>query len=323
MKTPKVGKRQALKVICSVMFLFFLSLGSISSVYGQDGVQTRLETNGPVIVSTDELTVRVNPGPVPHFWYWSTDGSQDEAYHVKFQHLIEYNDANGDEMFTSTETVQGGTSFSLSSGNWEFSGLTTEDGDSLESGDTADSVKFSFTLVGPIRGKQNGKNGQQGNLSTTKIASENLVVVLTCHISADEGNKMKIDVYIENWNFASEDNRLAVRTDFTTDNGSHTIEEGNDGYQIGDAFFAYEDSATADGESVTVTANAEETERTTGLKVWFNYPSFTDTLDHDPTIGIGDLSSETGGLGGFCLGTIAIIVIPIAVLFAVAVRRRH
>ncbi len=323
MKTPKIGKRQALKVICSVAFLFFLSLGSISTVYAQDGVQARLETHGPVTVSTEDLTVRVNPGPVPHFWYWSTDGSQDDAYHVKFQHLIEYSDDNGDEMFASTETESGGASFSLSSGKWEFSGLTTEDGDSLESGDTADSVKFSFTLVGPIRGKQNGNNGQQGNLSTTKIASENLVVVLTCHISADEGNKMKIDVYIENWNFVSEDNRLAVRTDFTTDNGTHTIEEGNDGYQIGDAFFAYEDSATADGQSVTVTANAEELEQATGLKVWFNYPSFTDTLDHDPTIGIGDLSAETGGLGGFCLGTIAIIVIPFAALFAVAVRRRH
>ena len=304
----------------SAIMLCFLALGPISSVYGQNGVQARVETSGPAIVSTDELTVRVNPGPVPHFWYWSADGSQDEAYHVKFQHLIEYSDSNDDGLFTANETASGGASFSLSSGKWEFSGFTTEDGDSIESGETADTVKFSYTLVGPIRGKQ---NGQQGSPSATKIASENLVVVLTCHISAEDSNKMKIDVYIENWNFASENNRLAVRTDFTTDNGSHTIEEGNDGYQIGDAFFAYESTATADGQSVTVTANSEETEQTTGLKVWFNYPSFTDTLDHDPTIGIGDLSAETGGLGGFCLGTIVIMVIPLAALFAVAVRRRH
>ncbi|MFX1521752.1 MAG: hypothetical protein ACFFCD_17745 [Promethearchaeota archaeon] len=323
MKKIRFGKGQALKMTISAVILCFLALGPISSVYGQNAVQARVETSGPAIVSTDELTVRVNPGPVPHFWYWPTDGSQDEAYHVKFQHLIEYIDSNDDGLFTSNETASGGASFSLSSGKWEFSGFTTEDGDPIESGETADTVKFSYTLVGPIRGKQQGQNGQQGSPSATKIASENLVVVLTCHISADDGNKLKIDVYIENWNFASEDNRLAVRTDFTTDNGSHTIETHDNGYQIGDAFFAYESTAVADGQSVTVTANAEETEQAIGLKVWFNYPSFTDTLDHDPTIGIGDLSAETGGLGGFCLGTTAIIVIPLAALFAVAVRRRH
>jgi hypothetical protein len=295
-------------------------------VYAQNGVQARVETSGPAIVSTDELTVRVNPGPVPHFWYWSTDGSQDEAYHVKFQHLIEYSDSNDDGLFTSNETASGGASFSLSSGDWEFSGFTTEGGDPIESGETADTVKFSYTLVGPIRGKQNGQNGQQGSPSAMKIASENLVVVLTCHISADDGNKMKIDVYIENWNFASEDNRLAVRTDFTTDNGSHTIEADDNGYQIGDAFFAYEDSATADGQSVTVTANAEEFQPTKGLKVWFNYPSFTDTLDHDPTIGIGDLLKEIGLIGDTgtellsnsmvsVYATFVVIVVIVAVIF--------
>ena len=320
MKKLKFGKAQAVKIAISAVTLFFLALAPISLVYGQNGVQARLETSGPAIVSTDELTVRVNPGPVPHFWYWSADGSQDEAYHVKFQHLIEYSDSNDDGLFTSNETASGGASFSMSSGKWEFSGFTTEDGDSLESGETADTVKFSYTLVGSIRGKQNGQNNTP---SATKIASENLVIVLTCHVNTDDSNKMKIDIYIENWNFASEDNRLAVRTDFITDNGSHTIEEGDNGYQIGDAFYSYEDSATADGQSVTVTANAEETEQTTGIKVWFNYPSFTDTLDHDPTIGIGDLSAETGGLGGFCLGTIAIIVTPLVALCAVAVRRCH
>jgi hypothetical protein len=349
----KRGRPKVRIMVLSVIILCFLALGPISSVYGQNGVQARVETSGPAIVSTDELTVRVNPEPMPHFWYWSADGSQDAAYHVKFQHLIEYSDSDGDNEFDNNEQISGGASFSLSSGDWEFSGFTTEGGDPIESGEIADTVKFSYTLVGPIRGKQNGQTGQpddspgqqpddspgespenpgqqpdehpgqQGSLSATKIASENLVVVLTCHISADDGNKMKIDVYIENWNFASEDNRLAVRTDFITDNGSHTIETDDNGYQIGDAFFAYEDSATADGQSVTVKANAEEMEQTTGLEVWFNYPSFTDTLDHDPTIGIGDLSAETGGLGGFCLGTIAIIIIPLAALFAVAVRRRY
>ena len=350
-----LGRPKVRTLVVSVILLCFLALGPISSVYGQKGVKARVETSGAAIVSTDELIVRVNPGPVPHFWYWSTDGSQDEAYHVEFQHLIEYSDSDGDDEFDNNEQVSEGASFSLSSGKWEFSGFTTEDGDSIESGETADTVKFSYTLVGPIRGKQQGQNGQsdqpgqqpdespgespdqpgqqpdekpgqQGSPSATKIASENLVIVLTCHISADDGNKMKIDVYIENWNFASEDNRLAVRTDFTTDNSSHTIEADNNGYQIGDAFFAYEDSATADGQSVTVTANAKETEQATGLKVWFNYPSFTDTLDHDPTIGIGDLLKEIGLIGETgtellsnsmvsIYATFIVIVVIVAVIF--------
>ena len=278
---------------------------------------------------------------------------------MKFQHLIEYSDSNGDDEFDENERVSSGASFALNSGKWEFSGFTTEDGDSIESGETADTVKFSYTLVGPIRGNQYGQNGppdqpgqqpdespggspdqpgqqldekteQQGTPSATKITSENLVIVLTCHISADDANKMKIDVYIENWNFADEDNRLALRTDFTTDNGSHTIEEGTGGYQIGDAFFAYEDSATADNHFVTVTTNSQETQQATGLKVWYNYPSFTDTLDHDPTIGIGDLSAEIGLFGGFGDGTgtevlsipsvtgistIIVIMIIVAVIF--------
>jgi hypothetical protein len=316
-------KRRRLKVrilVTSVVIFCFLALGPISSVYGQNGVQARVETSGPAIVSTDELTVRVNPGPTPHFWYWSADRDQDEAYHVKFQHLIEYSDSDGDDEFDENELVSEGASFALSSGKWEFSGFTTESGDSIGSGETADTVKFSYTLIGPVRGKQQGQNGQQPDeppggpseepgqqpdeppgpqetLNASKITSDNLVIVLTCHTSAADGNKMKIDVYIENWNFASEDNRLALRTDFTTDNSSDITEENNNGYQIGEAFFAYEDSASADGQSVTVVANSAETEHAKGLKVWFNYPSFTETLDHDPTIGIGDLSSEIALIG--------------------------
>jgi hypothetical protein len=137
---------------------------------------------------------------------------------------------------------------------------------------------------------------------------------------------MKIDVYIENWNFESEENRLALRTDFTTDNSSDITEESNNGYQIGEAFFAYEDSASADGQSVTVVANSAETEQAKGLRVWFNYPSFTDTLDHDPTIGIGDLLSEIGLIGETgtellsnpmvgIYATIVMIVVVVAVIY--------
>jgi len=352
MELFKRGRLKVRKLILSIIILCFLALGPISSVYGQNGVQARVETSGPAIVSTDELTVQVNPGPVPHFWYWSTDGSQDEAYHVKFQHLIEYSDDNGDDEFDNNEQVSAGASFSLSSGKWEFSGFTTEDGDSLESGDTADSVKFSYTLVGPIRGKQEGQPdqpgqqpeeppgespdqpgqhpdeppGQQESPNEMKLSSENLVIVLTCHISAADGNKMKIDVYIENWNFESQENRLALRTDFTSDNSSDITEESNNGYQIGKAFFAYEDSATADGQSVTVVANSEQTEQAKGLKVWFNYPSFTETLDHDPTIGIGDLTAEIALIGetGTDLlsnsttgiyATLIVIVVLVAVIY--------
>jgi hypothetical protein len=352
MELFKRGRLKVRILVTSVILFCFLALGPISSVYGQNGVQARVETSGPAIVSTNELTVRVNPGPVPHFWYWSTDGSQDEAYHVELQHLIEYSDSNGDDEFDNNEQVSGGVSFSLGSGKWEFSGFTTEDGEAIESGENSDTVKFSYTLVGPIRGKQKGQPdlpgqqpeepprespdqpgqqpdeppGQQESPNEMKLTSENLVIVLTCHINAADGNKMKIDVYIENWNFASEENRLALRTDFTTDNGSHTIEESNNGYQIGEAFFAYEDSATADGESVTVTANAEETEQAKGLKVWFNYPSFTETLDHDPTIGIGDLSAEIGLIGetgtellsnsmGGIYATFVVIVVLVAVIY--------
>jgi len=306
MELFKHGRPRVQILATSVIIFCFLALGSISSVYGQNGIQAHVETNGPAIVSTDELTVRVNLGPVPHFWYWPTDGSEDEAYHVKLQHLIEYSDSDGDDEFDNNEQVPSDASFSLSSGNWDFSGFTTEDGDTIESGETADTVKFSYTLVGPIRGKQEGQPdqpgqqpdespgespdqpgqqpdeppGQQESLNKMKLTSDNLVIVLTCHISAADGNKMKVDVYIENWNFTSEENRLALRTEFTTDNNSDITGENNNGYQIGDAFFAYEDLATADGQSVTVTANAEETEQAKGLKVWFNYPSFIETLNH-------------------------------------------
>jgi len=356
MELFKCGRPKVRKLILSMIILCFLALGPISTVYGQNGVQAHVETSGPAIVSTDELTVRVNPGPVPHFWYWSTDGSQDEAYHVKLQHLLEYSDSDGDDEFDNNEQLSGDASFSLRSGQWEFSGFTTEDGDSIESGDNSDTIKFSYTLVGPIRGKQEGQPdqpgqqpeeppgespdqpgqqpdeppGQQESLNEMKLASDNLVIVLTCHISAADGNKMKIDVYIENWNFASEENRLALRTDFTTDNSSDITEENNNGYQIGEAFFAYEDSASADGQSVTVVANSEETEQAKGLKVWFNYPSFTDTLDHDPTIGIGDLSAEIALIGetgtellsNSMVGIYATFVVIVVVVVAIYIGRR-
>ncbi|MFX1521751.1 MAG: hypothetical protein ACFFCD_17740, partial [Promethearchaeota archaeon] len=162
MELFKRGRPKVRILVLSVIILCFLALGPISSVYGQNGVQARVETSGSAIVSTDKLTVRVNPGPAPHFWYWPTDGSQDEAYHVTFQHLIEYSDSDGDHEFDNNEQVSDGASFSLSSGKWEFSGFTTEGGDPIESGETADTVKFSYTLVGPIRGMQQGQPDQPG-----------------------------------------------------------------------------------------------------------------------------------------------------------------
>jgi hypothetical protein len=350
MELIKRGRLKVRKLILSMIILCFLALGPISSVYGQNGVQAHLETSGPAIVSTEELTVRVNPGPVPHFWYWPTDGNQDEAYHVKLQHLLEYSDSDGDDEFDSNEQLTGSSSFSLSSGKWEFSGFTNENGDAIESGETADTIKFSYTLVGPIRGKQKGNTdqpgqqpdeppgespdqpgqqpgdppGQQTSPNDMKISAENLVIVLTCHINAADGNKLKIDVYIENWNFENQENRLALRTDFTTDNNSDITEENNNGYQIGEAFFAYEDSATADGQSVIVVANSEETQQGKGLKVWFNYPSFTETLDHDPTIGIGDLSAEIALIGEtgtdlLTSSTVGIYATFVVIIIAVAV----
>ncbi len=308
MKILKVGKWQALKMTVSVVLIVFLALVPISFVYGQDGVQARVGSQGSVVVSTEELNVRVVPGPVPHFWYWSTDGNQDEAYHVIFLQLIEYSDSDGDEEFDVNERVAGDTTYGLSSGDWEFSGFTTEDGVEIPPGETADTVKFTFTLVGSKRGGGGDKEpgpptSTQMTLSNLKVVSDNLKIVLTCHINSDDGNKMKIDVYIENWDFASSENRLAIRTDFSSDKEEDTIEVGSGGFQIGEAFLSYENSATADDKSVTVTANSEEKTEETGLKVWFNYPSFENYVDHDPTIGICDLSAETGTDGGFEDGT--------------------
>ncbi|MHA1712645.1 MAG: hypothetical protein ACTSW4_01170 [Candidatus Ranarchaeia archaeon] len=248
-------------------------------------------------VSIDNFTVRINTDTHPLFSFWREE-NPDERYLVHLTDLIEFNDSNQDGVAQPSERTPLGT-LALASGTWEVSPIINETEDDL-----LKAVHFNYTLTGIDVPFFSGLNLQfrfHLYLENTTIVSNGIETFVA------GGTELKFDIVIENWPWASADNKLALRLLFVT--GQHqTLQHRHmvrnqtqnqamvweNEANTTQAYFRYNNQVTLKNSTSMQNRNV-----TSGLESDLNnpvlyivYPYFTGQLVHDPTLGIIETTTE-------------------------------
>ncbi len=249
--------------------------------------------NGFVSLSNAYFTIELHSLQVPMF-HFNTSLAEGRFY-LRFEKIIEYQDDNNNGYYESQEAVGNGKVLSLSSLKWDYNVVET---------DNEITVYLNSSTI-------------------NQLGFENFKVSLINHFRAEE-SFLKFDILMENWPFSSPNSRLALEFSFmwhaaadlkdTADNRSHMSYQDEKGNVV--AFFNMTTDLTVDGQDITDAAklqvNKGEMEHMEqfmgnnsgdmgnhsqmpgmkgsdvnlhGKNFYINYPSFNETLVHDPIIG--------------------------------------
>lgn len=301
----------------AALSLAFLMVAGFMATAAADGTGFQWQYdagNKQVTLTTPKLDIRVTTGgQVPHFMFWDptiTDPNLRLTYHVQFQQLIEFNDTNGDGVYTSgTDTNV--RILALAAINWTFSGFLTE-----ETNGSLTAIHFNFTLadVQPPHGY------------------EELFVQLRCHVNTSKPEELKFDVVISGWPWANSNTYLALRWDLMVQSpgagayrraNQYQYHVENRTYSFDGAYFSYRNTANVGLSTVPVNSSIDE--QVDKTRFYVVYPNFgNETLEHDPEVGLEDTTPPIEppvlpvllvvGAGALACGVIAA---------AVLVRRRH
>jgi len=303
-----------------------------------------------ILFSTGSLTA-VFEGMVPKVTFYDQKSMMRDTQQVNFRALIEFNDADHNGVFESSEAVSMAV---LDEGQWTHTGFY-----SLPSGS---GVGINFTQASAMS-LQGGKPLAAGSVVLVVKAYNTTHTVTVDGKSVTIGTaELKFDVVINSWPFQNTTDMLALQVnmhsssehyDLSEDSGTQTVDGTNDeGAQVAEhqfhetsgveqetrlatgtittsstiGFFRFVNTATVTSptgvtSSVPVTASFKSaTDNDAGdkavfMKLYLAYPNFQGTLVHDPSIGLGS---------GF--PTLYLIVVGAAaagLIAVVVIRRRH
>ena len=236
-----------------------------------DDAKLKKEGNKVELTSGD-FQIEVNAkGQVP-FYHFNTS-VDDVRFFLKFQRMTQFKDENDNNMFDKGEEVGNKNSdLQLPSVKWELVIVT----------DTETEKEFIF--------RSTDITGQE---------FEDTTIELINHFSADS-SYIKFDINITNWPFEEEATGLCLEFELNWSRGENegdgmSLKKESDESSIflrndDDILLAYFESASeveVDGTPVADGALLYDTasEKASKVNILLNYPSFTDTLFHDPEIG--------------------------------------
>jgi hypothetical protein len=321
--------------LLTIMFLFSILMVSPQIAIADEAPEDppeieplEIDTEGKkVVLASEEFSIEINgAGQVPFYHF---DTIADEAsFFLKFQRIVQYKDANGDNVFDNNELVgEELSTLALTSIDWEVVMIT----ESPE--------QYDFALV----------SSQIHNL-----AFRDVEIKLVNYFTAGDPN-IKFDVNITNWPFVAESTGLSLEFELLWNSNSARSpgevgestsqiykESTESGIYIKNtdedvlAFFESVSEVTVDGVVNNTGAILSETavENAPKLNIYLNYPKFTDSILHDPTFGTSlaailplvDPSAivswfQENVKAGF-LGITAMTTIVLATLFVLNRRKR-
>lgn len=245
-----------------------------ADIDGDDKAKLKKDGNKVVLTSGD-FQIEVNAkGQVP-FYHFNTS-VDDARFFLKFQRITQFKDENDNGIFDKGEEVgQKNSDLQLPSVKWELE-ITTDE----------ETVKEFIFRSTEIKGQE----------------FEDTTIELINHFTAGSSN-LKFDINITNWPFEEEATGLCLEFALNWSRGDNdgdgmSLKKESDDTSIflrndDDVLLAYFESASdveVDGALVTDGAILYDTasENASKVNILLNYPSFNDTLFHDPEIGTSD-----------------------------------
>ncbi|UCG01142.1 MAG: hypothetical protein JSW11_16180 [Candidatus Heimdallarchaeota archaeon] len=241
-----------------------------------DDGKAKLEKEGKkVLLTSGDFQIEVNAkGQVP-FYHFNTS-VDDVRFFLKFQRITQFKDENDNSIYDKGEEVGNQNSdLQLPSVDWELVIVTDTDTDK----------EFIFRSS-EIKGQE----------------FEDTTIELINHFSADS-SYLKFDINITNWPFEEEATGLCLEFELNWSRGENegegmSLKKESDDTSISlknddDVLLAYFESASeveVDGTVVDDGALLYDTasENASKVNILLNYPSFDETLFHDPEIGTSD-----------------------------------
>jgi hypothetical protein len=300
-----------------------LMLGvTLPSVAAESNPIQYQQSAGTVILSTDNLEIRVvSANTSPHFYWWSVEDPSID-YHMKFVSLFEANDTNSDGVFTRGVDTLIGPRFILPVNNWEFSGFETE-----TDGENITAVHFNFTSIEGFDPRPSGEEYNWTHLPS--LSAFNVTVQIRVHLYMHSPSQVKFDVVIDGWKWTYDDSILVFQFVITESSHGSGQPEAAPGqfhqtetkFQFSNGYMEYEPTALAANNSLQVKASyGEGVGLEAGTSVYLAFENFgNETLVYDPTLGVQFSSSlplfDTGTLllvgGAITIVAIAAIVLRV------------
>ncbi|MHA2248777.1 MAG: hypothetical protein ACXAD7_00375 [Candidatus Kariarchaeaceae archaeon] len=235
------------------------------------------KTTGKVTLETDTLAVEITGGAnIPSYFFWKI-GENTTTYKIQFSQVFEAidNNTNGNFDLQEDKKVQE-TLVSLGSMNWDFSEFDVV----TDENDVTQEVHFNITAADEQKG--------QGN-------SKTLVIQLRNHLYTGEDAELKFDILIQNYEFSNENAMLVVGFKLIT-TGNEVMNQYQNRIQFGNGYFETEEIADGNGTQLNVGFSAGE--ESASKMIFLAYEHFDGNLTHDPTIGVGDVTSSSGDPDG-------------------------
>jgi hypothetical protein len=243
-------KNKIFKIIAiSLAIAMLFGMVAQASAHGSEIHFTH--NNGKVDITTDEATISVTGGGNVPFYQIKLADNDSSNYQVKFSGLEEFVDKNNDGEFQNSESVPQ-SKLSFPGQDWTFSGFETIN----DTSNVVEKIDFNFTSSG-----------------TPMIELRN-------HIDVSNGNEIKFDIAIDNYDWTSTNNsaKLVIKMQITS--GNLTKGSNSNDLTFGDAYFKSVSSAqTGDGD-IDVSTQIENSNT-----FFLIYSHFNSSFIHDPTFG--------------------------------------
>ncbi|MGM0685927.1 MAG: hypothetical protein ACQET3_03080 [Promethearchaeati archaeon] len=213
----------------------------------------------------------------PHYRFFDRITNSTE-YHLRLIRLFEFQDVNGDGIYSHSSDEILPTPVGLQGGDWVFKG-------------------FNYNEVnGSIQSLQFHLNG-----SSFSPAQSSLRISLRHHIDITNNSVVKFDIGISGWQWTSAENALCLAAIVGSSNrGNDSIStplttQQENRISFESAFLTYPPNVTFNSNSAGVNVSLGELpNQGDGQGVLFCFPNFGgDELFYDPTFGLEELSSTT------------------------------
>lgn len=247
------------------LIVSLLAIGLLVLSASQSGVIAQGQGGGPpdnrgsnnFETDTGEITVKVvGGGNVPMYTFYETDNNETQ-YRVMFKQVFEFNDTDGDGVYTSgTDSRVPQSGVALPSLSWDFSNVTSE-----------------------------------GGTTSFNITSSDGIFTFANHID-DGAAELKFDVIISaDYEWHSDDAHLALAFSLTnTASSDSDVEQEGNQVNFDGAFFNIEDTADDENGQISVGLTSSTDENDTIAYV--SYEHFSGEMVHDPTMGVQAAASS-------------------------------
>ena len=213
----------------------------------------------------------------PHYRFFDRFAGTKE-YHLHFLRIFEFQDIDGDGIYSDASDVILPPPVSLQGGSWFFKDFTYE-----EQNDSIQTLQFHL------------------NGSSFAPLQTSLKIGLSHYIDAANTSMIKFDITISGWQWTNENSKLCLAAVIgSSDRNGGSISKANATQKrsriaFQSAFLSYPLNASFNSTPAEVNVSLGEfPEQDDGQGVLFCFPNFGDnTLFYDPTIGLKDLSSTT------------------------------